>query len=93
MVLAAEGYPDSPKRGVKIDSNLGEATNGQSYFLHAGTQFDKSQGWLTAGGRVLNSMGLGSTMREAIQNAYAQAETAPWPGRQMRTDIGAKAES
>ncbi len=90
VVLAAEGYPDSPKKGVVISGNLAAGAGGKSYFLHAGTQHDSKKGWLTAGGRVLNSMGLGADLAEALKNAYAQAATAPWPGCQMRSDIGAK---
>lgn len=89
VVLAAEGYPDQPKKGVVIEGSLkGETAN--SYFLHAGTQRDSQGQWLTGGGRVLNAVGIGSTLKEALDVAYAQAERARWPGRQMRRDIGYK---
>lgn len=94
VVLAAEGYPEDPKKGVSIAGDLGAAqANEKSYFLHAGTSHDANRGWLTAGGRVLNSVGLGQDLHEALSNAYARAERAVWPGRQMRTDIGANAQS
>ncbi|MAE73807.1 MAG: phosphoribosylamine--glycine ligase [Bdellovibrionaceae bacterium] len=86
VVLAAEGYPEAPKKGVPIDGDLLAETS-SSYFLHAGTK-KSEQVWQTNGGRVLNSIGVGSTHQEAIQRAYAQSESANWLGRQMRRDIG-----
>lgn len=93
IVLAAEGYPDHPVRGVKIEGLEATSASGPdqtSYFLHAGTQKDAEKGWVTAGGRVLNAVGLGANLREAIDQAYRQAEKAKWHGRQMRHDVGAK---
>lgn len=86
VILAAEGYPDSPKKNVPISGDLWKETN-SSYFIHAGTQ-RRDQQWLTAGGRVLGAVGFGSSAEEAIKNAYSQAQEAQWPGLQMRTDIG-----
>ncbi len=87
VVLAAENYPAAPKKGVVIPADLFSQTS-SSYFIHAGTSRNKEQQWITQGGRVLGAVGLGSSLQEAIQNAYHQAELATWPGRQMRTDIG-----
>jgi phosphoribosylamine--glycine ligase len=87
VILAAEGYPQAPKKGVVIDADLLQQTS-SSYFIHAGTAKNQEGRWITNGGRVLGAVGLGSTLQEAIQKAYAQAEQANWPGRQMRTDIG-----
>lgn len=88
VVLAAEGYPDNPVKGAVIS---GDPLSGSEsrYFLHAGTKFDSSRGWTTAGGRVLNAIGLGATVSEALSNAYAQAQEVSWPGLQLRRDIGA----
>jgi phosphoribosylamine--glycine ligase len=89
VVLAAEGYPDSPVNGAPISGGLGSA-NETRYFLHAGTKKDSQKGWVTAGGRVLNAIGLGKDLKEAVSRAYAQANEARWTGLQMRKDIGAK---
>jgi phosphoribosylamine--glycine ligase len=88
VVMAAPGYPDNPEKDVAIDGDLNAQTS-SSYFLHAGTKLEGGR-WKTAGGRVLNAMGLGSTLSEAIKKAYEQARKAKWRGLQMRTDIGAK---
>ncbi|MDC0980344.1 phosphoribosylamine--glycine ligase [Bdellovibrionales bacterium] len=91
VVLAAEGYPDSPVKGVEIRGDI-EAESSSSYFLHAGTQRDSSSRvWQTGGGRVLNSVALGSSLTEAVENSYAQAEKVNWKNMQMRRDIGQKA--
>src|SRR5690606_28567343 len=89
VVLAAEGYPESPKNGVKIEGDLNFNSN-TSYFLHAGTAKNEAGMWTTQGGRVLNSMGIGANLAEALKQAYAQAERVRWPGLQMRKDIGHK---
>lgn len=88
VVLAAEGYPEAPKKGVRIQGDLVKDSD-DTYFLHAGTA-RKDGAWTTDGGRVLNAVGLGRDVRAAVAKAYEQAERAQWPGRQMRTDIGAR---
>lgn len=91
VVLAAPGYPDDPKAGVRLEGDLNQETP-SSYFLHAGTEYKDSK-WMTKGGRVLNAVGIGSTLSEAIEKAYIQAKGVRCPGLQMRTDIGSKATS
>ncbi len=88
VVLAAEGYPDSPVKGVPIEGDF--PSNDTSYFLHAGTD-KKGEHWLVNGGRVLNAIGIGSSIEKAIEQAYKQASHVQWPKLQMRQDIGKKA--
>jgi phosphoribosylamine--glycine ligase len=90
VVLAAPGYPEAPLKDVVIEGDLGYQSP-SSYFLHAGTFKSASGQWVTAGGRVLNSVGMGSMRAEALREAYAQAKHANWRGMQMRSDIGEKA--
>lgn len=86
VVLAAEGYPDQPVKGVVIE---GEPTysSDKGYFLHAGTKLVDGK-FVTNGGRVLNAIGVGENLDVALKNAYAVAGQVRWPGRQMRKDIG-----
>ena len=86
VVLAAEGYPDHPKKNVAIEGDL-SFDSGNSYFLHAGTAM-KDNRWVTSGGRVLNAIGLGASVKEALEQAYKQVSRAQWPGLQFRKDIG-----
>jgi len=55
------------------------------------------RGWdgefVTAGGRVLNVTGLGATAGEARDRAYAAVKRIRFDGRQVRTDIAARAVS
>ena len=58
--------------------------------LHAGTA-EVDGRIVTAGGRVLNVTGFGATPAEARDRAYAAAERIQFDGKQMRTDIAARA--
>ncbi len=88
VVMAAEGYPQTVVKGSVISGDLNTQTS-SSYFLHAGTQKNEN-GWVVNGGRVLNSVGLGSSHREALKKAYDLCEQARWQGIQYRRDIGKK---
>ncbi len=85
VVLAADGYPDSPRTGDEID--VGIPTEGTTLF-HAGTSRDGDR-LVTAGGRVLNVVGTGDTISDARMKAYATAATIKFSGKHFRTDIGA----
>jgi phosphoribosylamine--glycine ligase len=88
VVMAAPGYPEDVEKGVEITGDiLGESST--SYFIHAGTELTEDNKWLTAGGRVLNAVGFGNSMKEAIDHAYSQSTKVKWRGMQKRTDIGA----
>jgi phosphoribosylamine-glycine ligase len=58
--------------------------------LAAGTAEREGQ-VVTAGGRVLNVTGMGATPAEARERAYEAAERIHFDGRQLRTDIAARA--
>lgn len=90
VVLAAEGYPDHPVKGAAIQGLEKATQSNNRYFLHAGTALTAEKQWLTAGGRVLNAVGIGKNLAEAVNNAYFQAGEARWSGLQLRHDIGAK---
>lgn len=89
VVLAAAGYPDAPVKGVAIEG-LREKALETSYLLHAGTRKNAAH-WVTNGGRVLNSVGLGANLKQAIERAYELALSVKSQGMQVRRDIGAKA--
>ncbi len=87
VVLASGGYPESSSTGDVI-SGL-DAVDGADVF-HAGTA-ERDGEVVTAGGRVLSVTGLGATPGEARDRAYAGAERIEFDGRQIRTDIAARA--
>jgi phosphoribosylamine---glycine ligase len=57
---------------------------------HAGTA-ERDGETVTAGGRVLNVTGLGSSPAEARDRAYDAASRISFEGMQIRTDIAARA--
>jgi len=85
-VLAAAGYPDSPKAGDTI--HLPPPPTAIKVF-HAGTKFGAGTGeLLTAGGRVLSITGTAPTLEEAAACSRDYAERVSFDGKQMRRDIG-----
>ena len=85
VVLAAEGYPESPRRGDVILGIDGAAHSGAHVF-HAGTSLLDGQ-LVTAGGRVLSVVATGFNLDQAVDRAYAAASLVDFPGKQMRHDI------
>ncbi len=89
VVMAAEGYPDTPKKGGRIDGIPKAEVSGAKVF-HAGTALG-IDGVLTAnGGRVLNVTALGASVREAQARAYAAVDAISFPEGFCRRDIGQK---
>jgi len=89
VVLASRGYPESPSRGDEI-RGLRAIDSLEVELLHAGTA-EREGRLVTDGGRVLNVTGIGSTPAEARERAYSAAERVQFDGKQMRTDIAARA--
>ena len=87
VVLAAEGYPESPVKGASIRGL--EMVPDQVLVFHAGTR-SEGKSLLVDGGRVLDVVGLGSSVSEARARAYEAVELVSWPGMQFRTDIAAQ---
>jgi len=87
-VLASAGYPASSSKGDVIDG-LDRAAE-LAEVIHAGTAEDDGR-IVTAGGRVLNLTGLGPDVASARQRAYDAAEAVNFDGKQMRSDIAARA--
>jgi len=88
VVLASAGYPESSSKGDVI-SGLAEAAE-LAEITHAGTA-KRDDEIVTAGGRVLNVTGLGSSPAEARDRAYDAARRISFDGVQVRTDIAARA--
>ena len=87
VVLASEGYPESPVKGDEI-VGIGEANvNETAEVFHAGTALKEGQ-LVTAGGRVLNVTCFGKDLDEAIKNTYEAVSKIRFRGMQHRNDIG-----
>jgi phosphoribosylamine--glycine ligase len=88
VVLAAHGYPMSPRKGDAI-TGLPQDTDDVVVF-HAGTQMQDGQ-VVTSGGRVLCVTALGGTLKLAQQLAYDTIKGIHFDGVQYRSDIGYRA--
>ena len=88
IVMAAAGYPESPR---KCDVIHGLPPAGDDYHVfHAGTALSGKE-VVTAGGRVLCVTALGDNVRAAQMRAYEIAEQIEFAGMLMRRDIGHRA--
>ena len=87
VVLASRGYPESSSKGDVI-SGLDDVEGAEVF--HAGTA-ERDGEVVTAGGRVLGVTALGDGPGEARDRAYAAAQRIEFDGRQMRSDIAARA--
>jgi len=90
VVLASAGYPATSSKGDVIHGLERAAALEGVEVTHAGTA-RRGGDVVTAGGRVLNVTGIGATAAEARRRAYDAAELISFDGRQMRTDIAARA--
>ncbi len=88
VVLAAGGYPLSPKKGDLI-SGLPKPTD-EVVVFHAGTVAEGDQ-VKTAGGRVLCVTALADSVKQAQTKAYDAARGIHFDGMQYRRDIGYRA--
>ena len=88
VVLAAGGYPLSPKKGDLI-SGLPKPTD-EVVVFHAGTVAAGDQ-IKTSGGRVLCVTALADSVRQAQTKAYDAARGIHFDGMQYRRDIGHRA--
>lgn len=88
VVLAAAGYPDSPRKGDVIHG-LPEAEE-DFHVFHAGTALQGGD-IVVNGGRVLCVTALGHNVKTAQRRAYEIAGRIRFDGMQLRRDIGHRA--
>jgi phosphoribosylamine--glycine ligase len=81
VVVAAPGYPESPRTGSPVTGADGEGV------LHAGTAPGPDGTVLSAGGRVLSVVGLGPDLAAARQAAYERVAAVRLADAHWRTDI------
>ena len=86
VVMAAAGYPGTPKAGGTIGGIAAAEADGAKVF-HAGTAL-KDGHLVASGGRVLNVTAIGSSVSEAQARAYAAVDALEFPDGFCRRDIG-----
>jgi phosphoribosylamine--glycine ligase len=90
VVMAAQGYPESPVSGAVI-SGIGEAENLGLSVFHAGTKLNEQGDIAVSGGRVLSVTATGKDLIDARSQAYAGVERIRFDGEHHRSDIALKA--
>ena len=88
VVMAAHGYPLSPRKGDAITGLPADAADVMVF--HAGTEL-KDGVVSTSGGRVLCVTVLADNVKQAQQMAYDAARKIHFDGAQYRRDIGHRA--
>jgi phosphoribosylamine--glycine ligase len=90
VVMAAEGYPGSPRKGDPISGVEAVAEMEGLDVIQAGTARE-GDSLVTAGGRVLAVTAVGEDLMAARQRAYRGVTAISFGGAQYRTDIAAEA--
>ena len=88
VVVAAHGYPGTPRSGDVIRGLPAEAPD--AVVFHAAT-VRQGDSVITSGGRVLCVTALADNVRQAQQRAYDIVRAVQFDGRQYRQDIGHRA--
>ncbi len=90
VVMAAKGYPDLYAKGSIIGGLDALEERDDVLVFHAATRREDGV-WIADGGRVLAVTGLGPTLRDARDRAYAGIAAIDWPQGFCRSDIGWRA--
>ncbi len=88
VVMAAHGYPESPRKGDVVEHLPPEVPD--AVVFHAGTTLQDGH-VRTAGGRVLCVTALGDSVKQAHTRAYEVLHGIHFDGAQFRNDIGFRA--
>lgn len=89
VVLAAAGYPGTPRKGDAIEV-MGTGWPAGIHVFHAGTETRDGR-VVTAGGRVLAVTALGEDVAKAVDRAYWGVGRIRFEGMQYRRDIAHRA--
>lgn len=89
VIMASGGYPASSEKGVPIHG-LDTIAEEEAIVFHSGTALKNDQ-IVTNGGRVLGVTAKDTTIKGAIDKAYAAVEKITFDHMQFRRDIGARA--
>src|SRR4051812_35749669 len=91
VVAACPGYPEAPRTGAIIEGLDGANAAADTLVFCAGVDRDGEGRLVTAGGRVLNVVGMGPSIAAARERAYASVREISFAGMQYRHDIAAAA--
>lgn len=80
VVIASQGYPMEPKKGMEV------RIEGDGLYFFAGVSRKEGK-MVVSGGRVVHSVGIGKTLKEARDKAYEGASKVKFEGAFYRRDI------
>ena len=86
VIMASQGYPEHYEKGYEI--TIPEEVADMVFVAGAKLEDGKL---LTNGGRVLGCSGIGKTLPEALENAYAVVDKVHFDNEFYRHDIGQRA--
>lgn len=86
VIMASDGYPEHYEKGYEIA--IAEDVKDKVFVAGAKLVDGKL---LTNGGRVLGCSGIGTTLQEALDNAYAVVDKVHFDNEYYRHDIGQRA--
>jgi len=89
VVLASGGYPGQYEKGKEIEGLERIRPEDGHYVFHAGTK-RVGERVVTNGGRVLNVVGTGKSLKEAIDSAYRAVGVVHFDSMHYRKDIGSR---
>ncbi|MBF4761675.1 phosphoribosylamine--glycine ligase [Nocardioides islandensis] len=89
VVMASKGYPESSSSGDVIVGTETLDREPDVDVFHAGTARDADGRLVTAGGRVLAVVAVGTDVADARAKAYEGVASISFPGAQYRHDIAA----
>jgi len=90
IVLASEGYPDSPVTGRPVTGVSEAGAIDEVHIFHAGTSMKNGE-LVTQGGRVFGVAAHAPTLQGALDRAYRAVDLVQFKGKQFRRDIGSRA--
>jgi phosphoribosylamine---glycine ligase len=91
VVMASHGYPGPYHKLTEIRNIERALEHDGVQVFHAGTTHDDMGRLMSNGGRVLNLVATGKTIRDAQKLAYIAIEDIDWPNGFYRRDIGWRA--
>lgn len=86
VVMASKGYPSNYEKGKPLS-----LPENEDYIFVAGAKSEDNGSLVTSGGRVLNVIANGGSLKEAIDKAYERVKLVKFPNGFYRKDIGQKA--
>jgi len=92
VVMASENYPykSSKPAEIIVDDSVDEDVAKHTHISYAGVTLEDEKLYAT-GGRVLLCVGLGNSIKEARNRAYARCGDIHFVGKKFRTDIAYQA--